>query len=62
MLSQGSEEFDGVDDEFEEACAEEKVFGAARAEEIVSRASLKRAGNMENYVTGTANKPNKEGE
>ena len=36
-LSQGDEEFDGVDEEFEEARAEENVFDAACAEESAVR-------------------------
>ena len=31
-LSQANKEFERVDEEFEEACAEEKAFNAARAE------------------------------
>ena len=61
-LSQGDEEFDGVDDEFEEACAEDNVFDAARAEESATTARSQRAGNMAGYATGTANDPKEEEE
>ena len=36
-MSQGDNKFDGADDEFEEARAEENTFDAARAEESTAR-------------------------
>ena len=56
-IFQGSNEFDGADNEFEETRAEENAFGAARAEEIAARARLQRAGNLAGYATGAANDP-----
>ena len=61
-MSQGDEEFDGADDEFEEACADESASGAARVEESAARERLKRVGNMAGYVTGDANEPEEEEE
>ena len=55
VLSQGDKEFERVDEEFEEACAEENTFDATRAEESAVRARLQRAGNMSGYATGMAN-------
>ena len=37
-LSQGDNEFDRADDEFEEACTEENALYEARAEESATRA------------------------
>ena len=61
-LSQGDVKFDGADDEFEEACAKENVFDAARVEESAARARSQRARNMAGYATGTANEPEEEEE
>ena len=61
-LVRGGNEFDGADDEFEEACAEENAFDAACAAESAARARLKRAKNMAGYVTLTANNPKEKGE
>ena len=59
-LSQGDDEFDGEDDEFEEARAEENAFNSARAEESVARARSQRARNMSSYATGIENKTEEE--
>ena len=56
-ISQGDDEFDGADDEFEEERAEEIAFDRELAEESVARARSKRARNMDGYATGTANDP-----
>ena len=61
-LLQGDKEFEGADDEFEEACVEENAFNAARAEYSAERASSQRAGNMAGYATETANRPTEEEE
>ena len=37
-LSQGDDEFDGADNQFEEACAKENAFDTAREEESATRA------------------------
>ena len=60
LLSQGDEEFDRADDEFEEARTEENAFDAARVEESAARARLQRAGKIFGYATGTANEPEEE--
>ena len=52
-LSWGDDEFDGADDEFEEARTEENAFDAARSEESAARARSHRARNMAVYTTGT---------
>ena len=39
-LPQGDGKFDGADEKFEEACARENAFNAARAEESAARACL----------------------
>ena len=36
-LSLGDDEFDGADDEFEQACAEDNAFDRARSEERTAR-------------------------
>ena len=56
MLSQGNEKFEGANDEFEEACAEENAFDAARAEESALMAHSQRERKMTGYATGTANR------
>ena len=61
-LSQGDDKFDGADDEFEEARAEENAFDAAHAAERAARARSQRAKNMAGYATGTANEPEEEEE
>ena len=58
--SQGDDEFDGGDEEFEEARAEEIVFDRARAEERVSRECLQKARGMAGYETGTEKYPEEE--
>ena len=55
-ISQGDGKFDGADDGFEEARAEENVFDAARAEESAARSRSQRAGNLAGHATRTANK------
>ena len=59
-LFQGEKHFDGAEDEFEQARAEESVFNVVHAEESVARARLQRAGNMAGCATGTANEPEEE--
>ena len=61
-ISQGNDEFDGADKEFEEACAEDFAFDRARTEESAARSRLQRARNMDRYATGTANDPEEEDE
>ena len=61
-MSLGNEEFDGAENESEEAHAEEKSFGAARSEESTERARSKRAWHMAGYATVTANYPEEEEE
>ena len=55
--SQGDDEFDGGDEEFEEARAEEIVFDRARAEESAARARSQKARIVAGYKTGTENDP-----
>ena len=45
--SQGDNEFDGGDEEFEESRAEETMFDRARAEDNAARASSQKARSME---------------
>ena len=52
-MSQGGDEFDGADKEFEEARAEDIAFYRAHAEESTTRACSQRVMNMARYVTGT---------
>ena len=59
---QGDDEFDGGDEEFEAARAEEIAFDRARAEERVARASSERAENLAGYAMGPPNKPEEEEE
>ena len=54
MLSQGNGKFEGANDEFEEACAEENAFDAARAEESALMAHSQREREITGYATGTA--------
>ena len=61
-LSQGDDEFNGADDEFKEARAEENAFHAARAEDSAERSRSQRAGNMDGYEMGTAKNPKEEEE
>ena len=61
-LSQGDNEFDRADDEFEETRPEEKVFDRTRTEESAARARSQRARIMAGYLTGTANNPKEEEE
>ena len=61
-ISQGNNEFDGGDDEFEEARAEEIAFNRAHAEESATRACSHKAGSMVGYKTGTENDPMEEEE
>ena len=61
-LAQGDDKFDGADDEFEEARAEENAFDKTRAEESAARERSQRAMNMAGYATGTANDPEEEEE
>ena len=56
-LSKGNDEFNEMEDKFEEARAEENAFNTARADKSTARAHLQRAGDMAGYATGTANKP-----
>ena len=56
-ILQGDDKFDGADNEFEEARAEENTFDRERAEESAARERSQRAKNMEGYATGTANGP-----
>ena len=51
-ILQGDDEFNGADNEFEEARAEENVFDAIRAEESAARACSQRAGNLAGYEQG----------
>ena len=60
--SQGGDEFDGGDEEFEEACAEEIAFNRAHAEESAVRARLQKARSMVGYNYGTSNNPEEEEE
>ena len=60
VLEQGDDKFNGVDDKFEEACAEENAFDAARAEESAARTHSHRAKNMAGYATGKGNDPEEE--
>ena len=55
--SQGNDEFDGGDKEFEEAHAGEIAFDRARAEERTARARSQKARSMAGYKIGTANNP-----
>ena len=55
MLLQGDKEFYGADNKFEEARAEENAFNAARVKESVEKSRSQRSGNMDRYVTVTAN-------
>ena len=57
---QGDEKFDGKDEEFEAACAEEIAFDRARAEESAARARSHKARSMAGYKTGTENDPEEE--
>ena len=61
-LPQGDGKFDGADEKFEEARAEENAFDAGRAEESTARSHLQRAGNMAGCATVTANDPKEEEE
>ena len=61
-ISQGDDDFDGADVEFEEARAEENEFNRARAEESAARARSQRSRNMAGYATGKVNDPKEEGE
>ena len=61
-MSQGGDEFDGADKEFEEARAEDIAFYRAHAEERAGRSCLQRVRNMNGYATGTANDPEEEEE
>ena len=61
-ISQGDDEFDGGDDEFEEACAEEIAFDRARAEESTARECSQKARSMAGYANRTANNPKEEEE
>ena len=61
-LPQGDGKFDGADEKFEEARAEENAFDAGRAEESTARSHLQRAGNMAGCATVTANNPKEEEE
>ena len=61
-LSQGDNEFDGADNKFKEACAEENAFDTVRAEESATREHSWRARNMSGYATGTMNEPKEEEE
>ena len=56
-ILQGNDEFDGADDEFEEARAEENAFDPARAEERAASSRSQRAWNLDGYATGKANDP-----
>ena len=56
-IFQGDDEFNGADGEFEEECAEENEFDAARAEERAARERSQRAGNLDGYAMGTADDP-----
>ena len=60
--SQGDDEFDRGDKEFEEACAEEIAFERARAEESAVRTRSQNARIMARYKTGTENNPEEEEE
>ena len=59
-LSQGDNEFDGADDEFEEARAEQNALDTARAEQRAARARSQMARNMDGYATGTVKEPEEE--
>ena len=59
---QDDDEFDGADDKFKEASAEENAFDGARAEESAERARSHRAGNLAGYAVGTANEPKEDKE
>ena len=61
-ISQGDDKFDGGDDEFEEARAEEITFDRACAEEIAARARSQKARSMSGYKTGTSNNTEEEEE
>ena len=61
-LSQGNDEFNEMEDKFEEARAEENTFNTARAEESAARARSQRVGDMSGYATGTPNNPKEEEE
>ena len=45
-LSQGDDEFDGADEKFEEAHAEENLFEVARADDRAARARSNRTRNL----------------
>ena len=62
IISQGDDEFDSADNEFEEALAEENAFLRACAEKSAARAPLQRERNMTRYATVTANDPEEEEE
>ena len=61
-ISQGDDEFNGADKEFEEARAEEIAFYRARTKESAARARSQRASTMAEYTTGTSNNPEEEEE
>ena len=56
-MSQGKDEFDGADDEFEKARAEDNAFDAVRAEDSATRARSQRSSNMSGCAVVTANEP-----
>ena len=59
---QDDDEFDGADNKFKEASAEENAFDGACAEESAERARSHRAGNLAGYAVGTANEPKEDKE
>ena len=61
-MAQGDDEFDGSNNKFKEAHADENVFDAARAEESLARARSQRAIKMAAYATGLTNNPKEEEE
>ena len=60
--SQGDNKFDGGEEEFEEARAEEIAFDRGRAEESAERARLQKARGMDGYNARTSNDPEEEEE
>ena len=54
LLSPSDDEFDGADNKFEEARAEENAFDRSRAEESTARTCSQTARNMYRYAMGTA--------
>ena len=61
-ISQGDDEFDGTDKEFEEARVEDNPFDAARSEESGVGALLQRAWNLSGHATGAVNEREEEEE